>query len=131
MANALEGEREWKFGRGEAEQVYTLRLTMRDLRALEEETDVPMMKWRQKLIESNFGIRETDAILRLALRRGDPERTKRWKNSDIDDILEKAGSQSSALAAVQILNEALRDPEERAEAAEAAAEEDHAVPLNP
>jgi hypothetical protein len=107
MANGLRGEIDFLVG----DKTYILRLSLGDLKALQQQTGVPTLAWSKRLQEHNFGMEEIDAILTHALRSGDKERFRR--PSDVAVVLEEAGFPACLDAAVQVLVEALRDPRER------------------
>ena len=109
MANILRGEVDFVVG----DKTYILRLTLGDLKTLQQTTGVPTLAWSKRLQEQNFGMEEIDVILTAALRSGDKQRFKR--PVDVTEVMEEAGFPACFDAAVKVLVEALRDPKERRE----------------
>jgi hypothetical protein len=107
MANVLRGEIDWTVG----ENLHTLRLSLEDLKSLQQNLNIPTLKWQEKIQDRDLGMVEIDAILTLALRRGDATHFRR--PSDVAAVLEEAGFFSSLQAAINVLVESLRDPVDR------------------
>lgn len=107
MANVLRGEIDWTVG----DDLHTLRLSLEDLKSLQQALNIPTLKWQEKIQERDLGMVEIDAILTLALRRGAPAHFR--KPVDVAAVLEEAGFFASLQAAINVLVESLRDPVDR------------------